>query len=255
MINSKKKFVGAACALSMALFGAVASADVIYSTMPASLPGSLPSIAYYSNNITEIGQSIQLGGTARALNSVTVTMVDWSMASTFGSLAAGYDQTLTFNIYNYVDNTALGSLIATLTQTALVPWRPKADPTNCGVGATTWYSAADNTCYNGYAFNVTFDFSSLGVILPNNLAFGLSTATDPSGSAPNDSLNYAVTLASPSVGAEVSPGAIWVDGLSDTASGYIPVVTFNASVPEPTTLALAGLALFGIAATRRRVRR
>lgn len=89
------------------------------------------------------------------------------------------------------------------------------------------------------------------MILPNDIVFGLSTITDPSGTAPNDALNYAVTLASPSVGTEVSPGVIWVDGSSDTASGYIPIVTFNASVPEPTTLALAGLALAGLAATRR----
>lgn len=269
---SKKQFLVVAGVLSVAMLGGIANADVIYSNLPAALPGNLPSLGYEATSTTEFGDHIQFAGSARKLNLVTITMSDWAMASTYGSSAAGYNHDLTFNIYNYIGDTVAGSLIGTTTMNAFVPWRPENDISGNCTDGTSWYSTSEGTCYHGLAFNVTFDFSSLGLILPNDIVFGLSYNTtnygvSPTGvSGPYDSLNYALVSSSPSVGTDVNPdGVFWnttypggtagVFGQNTGWAGYVPAASFDASVPEPTTLALAGLALFGVAATRRRVRR
>ena len=56
-----------------------------------------------------------------------------------------------------------------------------ADPT-CA-GGTAW-RAANTNCYNGYAFNATFDMSSLNVTLPNDVIVGIAYNTGDYGSAP-----------------------------------------------------------------------
>ena len=56
-----------------------------------------------------------------------------------------------------------------MTQTSTIPWRPAADPT-C-LGGTAW-RAGNGQCYNGLAFNITFDLSSLNVTLPNDVIVG-----------------------------------------------------------------------------------
>jgi hypothetical protein len=43
-------------------------------------------------------------------------------------------------------------------------------------------SAADNTCYNGFAFKIVFDLS--GVVVPNDVIWGVAYNTTSAGYAP-----------------------------------------------------------------------
>ena len=118
---------------------------VVYDAIVTPLPGNLPSQPFQAQQTAEFGDLVQLAGTNRVLRSATVTMSDWAVANDYPSLpAAGWTHPITFNVYN-VNNAgtepALGSLIGSVTQTKTIPWRPEADPTNCGTGtrcANSW---------------------------------------------------------------------------------------------------------------------
>ena len=98
----------------------------------------------------------------------------------------------------------VGSLLGTVTQMFAIPWRPVADPT-CP-GGTAW-RAIDGICYNGFAFNITFDMSSLNLTLPNDIIVGVAYNTQSYGAVPMgvggpyDSLNVGA-LGSATVGTD-----------------------------------------------------
>jgi hypothetical protein len=77
----------------------------------------------------------------------------------------------------------------------VIPWRPEADPT-CP-GGTAW-RASDGSCYNGLAFNASFDFTSQGITLPDDVIIGVAYNTENWGAnpigvdGPYDSLNVGV---------------------------------------------------------------
>lgn len=280
LANNSRKFrrlIRPAMGLSFALVAGAAQATVIYSNLPTVLPGNLPSWGYQATQTSEMGDQVQFAPGARRLNSATVTMSNWAQAS--GSSDPGYNHNLTFSIYSNAANAAAGVSLATLTQSSLVPWRPAADAVNCtGANAGKWYSAADGACYNGFAFNVTFDFSAQNVMLPDEIVFGLSYNTQTYGKnpigtdGPYNSLNYAFVGGPPSVGTDVDEDSLFLNTLNPgnlisgtvgvfgadsgwTGPGYYyaPAVSFDATaVPEPGSLALAGLALGGLAWARRR---
>jgi hypothetical protein len=105
------------------------------------------------------------------------------------------------------------TLLGTTTQTVTIPWRPQADPT-CAT-PTAW-RAGDGQCYNGFAFNATFDLSSLNVTLPNDVIVGVAYNTQSYGAAPigvtgpYNSLNVGVpTGQTASVGTDDSSDAVF----------------------------------------------
>jgi hypothetical protein len=219
--------------LGISLFGGGVPADaavtagnpVVYDATVTPLPGNLPSLGFQANQTAEFGDLVQLAaGSNRVLNSATVTMSDWAKASDYGSTSATWAHPITFNVYN-VDNTgltpALGTLIGTVTKTVDVPWRPEADP-SCGVGSTK-FMADDGVCYNGLAFNVTFDLSTIGVV-PNEVIYGIAYNTntwgaDPRGTpGPYESLNVGLNTAAPTTGTDVESDAVFWN--TSTASNY-----------------------------------
>lgn len=274
--STRQLAIRASMALAVGSMAMAAQAGTAYDSTPAVLPASLPSQPYQAQQTVEFGDHVGLAGTDRQLQSVTITMVTWAyqspyLADPLYQNAAGWTHNLTANIYG-VDNSganpALGSLLTTKTDAKLIPWR--AEPSGaCSDGQ--WLSAEG--CRNGYAFNVTFDFSALNVTLPNELIFGLAMNTQSYGSSPlgvngpYNSLNFGLTGAN-SVGTDVETDAVfWNTGYQpflstgvagqfgrDTVwSGYVPAIQINV-VPEPEAygLALAGIGVVGFAIRRRR---
>ena len=102
-------------------------------------------------------------------------MSDWALYSSYSSDArysgnsTTWSHPLTLNTYSNQlgTNGAPDTLLATTTQNISIPWRPVADPTcpDTGYGAGFAYRATDGQCYNGLAFNATFDMSSPNVTL------------------------------------------------------------------------------------------
>ena len=180
--------------------------------------------------------------------------------ATYSADATGYNHDLTFNIYGVIAGTppTVGTLLASVTKNAFIPWRPAADPT-CP-GGTAWRNAG-GTCFNGFAFNVDFDFSALNLALPEEVVYGLAFNTgnygpNPMGPGPYESLNFGL-ISTP--GGAMFVNTKWAGFLVDGSTiatnvfgqinyPYTPAVRFEATaVPEPTTLGLFGLGLVAIA--------
>jgi len=265
-----KKLLGLT-ATSFVLFfvalGGVANADLIYSTIPTVLPGNVDSLGYQATQTASFGDLIQFAGGATTLSGATAVMSDWALESTYETVgtSAGYYVPLTLTLYNVGAGNTVGSVIASDTETDLVPWRPEADPT-CPGGGTAWRDGGGN-CWNGLAFTVGFNFS--GVSVPAQIIYGLSFNTQSSGAnpigvaGPYNSLNFGLSTDPPSVGSNPLPDtAYWntttasnyTDGgaggtgtfRQDTGwSPYSGMVEFT-DTPEPGTLSLIGIGLVGL---------
>ncbi|HVO86457.1 MAG TPA: hypothetical protein VMT23_01850 [Candidatus Binatia bacterium] len=220
--------------------------SVVYNATPSSLPPNVTSLGFQATQTSEFGDYVHLGGTDRALRTVTVTMSDWALASTpanetFCSNSAsncftdssasggGFYYPITLNIYgsHLGLNGAPDTLLTTKTETAAIPWRPVGDPTcpDTGYGAGFAWRASDNVCYNGMAFNLTFDLSSSGVTLPNDVIIGIAYNTQSYGSSPvgsdgpYNSLNVGVPSGqTASVGSDDSSDKLFWN--TSTASWY-----------------------------------
>ena len=271
----------AAFALGVAILSVPVQGSTIYNDIPGPLPPNVPSLGYQANQTAEFGDLIQFAGTNRLLNTVTVVMSDWALASTYGSMNATWNHPLTLNLYNVNTSGATpepGSLIATQTTTFAIPWRPEANPACTGKFAGDWM-ASDGNCYAGFAFEVTFTFS--GVTLPNSIIYGLAFNTNtwgynPIGSpGPYESLNFGLNdSAPPATGTRPLPDtAYWntqtagnyTDGgaggvgtfRQDTAwTPYSGAVSFDATapLPEPGTFGLLAMGLLGACRVVRRRR-
>ena len=195
------------------------SGTTIYNNIPGPLPPNVPSLGYQANQTSEFGDLIQFAGTRRVLTQVTLVMSDWSLASTYGSLSPTWNHPITLNLYNVNNsgpNPAPGPLLATRTNTFAIPWRPEADPT-CA-GGTAW-RAGDGNCYNGFAFEIIFDFS--GTVVPNQIIYGVAFNTNTWGyqpigqPGPYDALNFG--LNDTSQAAPFGPPSVGIRPFPDTA--------------------------------------
>jgi hypothetical protein len=205
----------------------------VYDATSSPLPGNLPSYGGEAYAFNELGDRVQLGSGARSLTTAVVTLSSWACES--GSWTTNnctttpgdtFSEPITFNIYNSGPGGTLGSLIASKTQTFAIPYRPTSTPAQCGGDASRWYDSTTAACYHGLATNVTFDFSSMNVHLPNQVIYGIAYNTShfgysPYGQGPTcfstaagcgyDSLNVAVDSDAagnplgPSVGTDVDP--------------------------------------------------
>jgi len=165
-----------------------AASEAIYNAIPDPLPGNLGSLGFEATSTSEAGDYVHLAaGTPRNITEITVTMSTWALHSTYPSMdSSGWQHPITLNIYNVIPGTPnmRGSLIASRTQTFDIPWRPEGDATCGSTGYGLRWRAPDGNCYNGMAFNIIFDLSSLGVTLPDDVLLAIAFNTQHYGASP-----------------------------------------------------------------------
>jgi hypothetical protein len=243
-----------------------AQGQTIYNGIPNPLPGNLSSQPYEAQQASEYGDRVQFtAGSGRNLLTVEQTMSSfgcesgyWFSGDCVTTPGATFSHPITLNIYNVGAGGTVGTLIGSVTQTFAIPYRPSADPA-CGDGR--WSDGT--TCYNGYAFPITFNLGGLAV--PDEVIYGISyntthygyspigesaTCYSTSGGCGYDSLNVALASAPPTVGIDPAPNdayfntltAAWYcdSGASGVGSfrldagcwtGYNPAVKFTAANP------------------------
>ena len=164
-------------------------ATIVYDATTNPLPPNMPSLGYQATQTAEFGDYIHLAGTNRALKTVTVSMSDWALYADYSSDlrymgdSVNWTHPITVNVYsNHLDvNGVPDTLLGTMTQVSTIPWRPADDPVNCP-GDSAWFSGG--VCYHGYAFNLTFDMSSLNITLPDDIIVSVAYNTQTWGTAP-----------------------------------------------------------------------
>ncbi len=110
----------------------------------------------------------------------------WTNDTCSTKKGATFTEPITLNIYNPPTGTSPlpGSLIASITQTFSISYRPSADDKNCtGSDLGKWYDKPSKTCFNGLATNISFDIDP-HVTLPDSVVFGIAYNTTHHGYNP-----------------------------------------------------------------------
>lgn len=210
--------LGGGTGLSLAITGAahaLPASEIVYDSLPSTDPATnYPSQPFQAQRTTEFGDSVHLGGAARTLNTVTVTMSDWAFRADYPNVGTdqGWTHPITVNVYGTQLNSQdePDNLLASTTKDTFIPWRPAA----YGCDPTGWTDDNGN-CNHGLAFNATFDLSDQNVPLPDNVivtvAFNTQTyGNPPEGSAgPYNSLNVVVDDQMVTVGQDDSTDAVF----------------------------------------------
>jgi hypothetical protein len=218
---------------------AITPTTTIYSTIPAGpLPNNVSSVGWAASRTAEFGEYVSFGGTDRNLVTVTFEFSNWAAHSAWPSFgnASGFNVPLTLNLYNPTGpDPEPGTLIATATQTFLIPWRPEPSG-GCGnpnSNSVNQYLGSDSACHDGLAFKLAFTFAP-GVILPDKLIWGLALNTNadgftPVGSpGPYDQLNLGFLPNPPTVGSDPVADSAYV--YSKVALAYCDGGTAGTSV-------------------------
>ncbi len=231
--------LGAAPVASAAVSSNATKADAptttpIYDSTISPLPAHLVSEAFEATSTSEFGNKITLAPSSSALTNVVLTMDSWGCESggwntdncvtTPGST---FPVPITFIIYAAGADNAVGPVLGSVTQTFNIPYRPSADDVHCtGTSAGEWYDPTTATCSHGLPTNVTFDFSSLDLVLPTSVIYGIEYNTThygpnpigesapcftSSGGCGYDSLNVALTddPTNVTVGSDPNPGKLY----------------------------------------------
>ncbi len=214
--------------------------SVVYDSVPFPTPPNVASEGFQCCQNSEFGDQIALAGTARRGVSATVLMSDWALHSTYPSMSAsGFTHPITLNIYSDAAHAAAHTPdIGTISQDFLIPWRPEADPT-CPNG-TAW-RASNGSCYNGFAFSISFSLG--GLTLPDTFIYGVAYNTNTWGyhpigaGGPYESLNVGLNDTPPvAVGTNVGADNVWRSTGNPSGafapetgwSPYTPTVKFTA---------------------------
>jgi len=181
------KLVSLAFATVLLVVSGFAQGQIVFNSIPSPMPANLGSLGFQATQTNAVGDRIVLSGTARNLVTVTQTMSSWGCQSgawysgnCVSAPGATFAQPLTLTLFTVGAGGSVGTQIATTTQTFNIPYRPSADPVNCTGGR--WFNTADGECYNGFAYNATFNFP--GVLVPNQVIYRISYNTSNYGTAP-----------------------------------------------------------------------
>jgi len=216
----------AIASLAIAAGAASASGTVIYNSMPSPMPGNVPSQAFEATSTSEFGSEIEAAGPNASKLKVKVGMSSWACQS--GSATddscttvkgAKFEWPVTLHIYTVGPENSVGTLVASITKTFKMPYRPSANPTKCP-GEGGWYMMGN--CFHGKLFKIAFPLK--GVVLPKPAIVAVAYNTSDFGTEPQrsiapeggpyDSLNVALT-GTATVGSQPQPE----DGYLDSTWG------------------------------------
>ncbi|MGX5682001.1 cell wall-binding repeat-containing protein [Schumannella luteola] len=224
MTRTRSPLTRAASALAVAalaaaglVVGAVAPASAaatapVFDSIPETLAGNYPSLGFQATSTNEFGDAIVLAGTDRELTTVRVGMSSWACENwatganpCVTTEGATYSHPITLTVYA-VDSSgptpAPGAVLATVTESKSIPYRPSANAEACG--DNRWSNGT--ACFNGYAFTLDFDLG--GVTVPDQVIVSVAFNTETRGYAPlgvagpYNSLNVALAGAAPTVGTD-----------------------------------------------------
>jgi len=234
---------------------------VVYDSTVSPLPGNIPSEGPEAYSFREFGDEVTFAGTQRTLAGVSVTLSSWACQSGHWNTkdcstipGTKYSVPITLDIYEPASTAApgtdpigVGDLIARVRKTFQIPYRPSANYTHCtGAQAGEWYKSGVG-CFNGKAVNITFNFTSLGMRLPNTVVLGVSYNTThygphpigesapcftSDGGCPYDSLNIGLAPET-NVGSKPYPDTVFQDAAAqgDYCDGTPTPNTFNLDSP------------------------
>jgi hypothetical protein len=210
----------------------------IFNSIPDKLPGNMASVSFQATQASEFGDEIRFAAGGRELKKVKVVMSSWACEqgtwngndceTTPGDT---FSEPITFNIYGESSGGTPGELIASLTKTFDIKYRPSVDPGKCSDGK--WYSKPDQKCYSGHAQRIGFNFADQNVTLPDQIVYGVVFNTsgfgpDPYGydtacnstpeGCPYDSLNVGAAAGLPQVGQDVYLSGVFYN--SATGGNY-----------------------------------
>jgi hypothetical protein len=211
----------------------VASGAVVYDNVPSPLAGNYISQAFQATQTSEFGGQARLDGTDRQDPTITVTMSSWACQSNPNPCTttpgATFSHPITLNLYGVLPSGEPGSLIASVTQTFNIPFRPSAEPAICGQsgGNGNRWSQSDTlaTCFNGFANNITFDLAGRGITLPDRVIVALAYNTqtygeNPTGTdGPYNSLNVGLA-GPPTVGSLPRVDDAYINSTNDGNNQY-----------------------------------
>ena len=213
---------------------AAATGEQVYSSVPNPLPPNLASLGGEAYSFSQLGDQVQFAASGDKLSEVEVTMSDWACGEGHWNVTGegactttpgtGFEVPITFNIYEVGEEDAVGPLLATKTQTFFIPYRPSSTSEH-GCDGQSWYDEASETCNHGLATNITFDFASQELTLPEKVIYGISYNTTHHGPQPvgegaacyassggcgYDALNIALSE-EVLTGSQVHPGTLYWD--------------------------------------------
>ena len=174
--------------------------ELVFSTIPLVPAPSYQSYGIDGTTNKALGDEVVLGGSNRFLESIEISMVNFSKAVDWPVLSGenplGYIHPLTVIVYR-VDGSNL-TLAAQKTQEVLVPWKPGA------------LDDGSEYPFGGIAFGSRFDFDgevSLSGTIAVLVAYNTeSSGFDPIGQAgPYNSMNVALREEAPLVGSDSDP--------------------------------------------------
>jgi hypothetical protein len=224
---------------------------IIYSSIPKRLPGNVASIGPEAYAYREVGDGLVfVPGAGGILDDVTVILSSWGCVTGnwFSNNCATprgskFSIPITLKVYSVIDvggppKPTPGTVLATLTKTFDIPFRPSADPVKCPDAPGKWYSERDKTCYNGIAVPIEFDLKSLRISVPPRIIVGVTFNSShygytpigesapcyaSSGGCPYDSLNVS-SDGGPRIGSVVDPDGIFLNAFNFSPAvcpGYV----------------------------------
>ncbi len=181
-----------ACAVFLGAAATGAAQNVTaYNSIPNPIPPNVASEGPEAYAFSELGDGLNLEGpSGRTLGQVSVVLSSWGCKTgnwyTVNTCVtprnATFTEPITFKIYGVAPGPVAGPLLATLTQTFTLPYRPSSDSVHCD--GTAWYNNGDKTCYHGTATQISVDFSPFHLALPGKVIVTISFNSSHYGPSP-----------------------------------------------------------------------